>query len=303
MTASMVETRNLTKRYQRARAVDDLTLHLASGEIYGFVGLNGAGKSTTIRMLLGMTRPSHGTAYLFGRKVSQAPWGRVGYLVEGAHSYPGMTVWENLELVRRLQGVPDRGAIDRALELLGLTAYRYRRAGVLSLGNAQRLALAKALLHRPDLLILDEPANGLDPAGIVELRDLLAGLAHDQGVAILVSSHILAEVARLAIRIGIIDHGRLLTEFEANALQGRRRIVVDTRDHDAAREVLRSGGFQVRDVNGLLEVGDRRAAEHPDDIASMLAAASVPPTLLQVQEEDLEALFLRLVTENQGAAS
>ncbi|RAY12897.1 ABC transporter ATP-binding protein [Actinomadura craniellae] len=212
----MIEARELTKRYGRTTAVDGLSLRVASGEVYGFLGLNGAGKSTTIRMLLGMTRPTGGSVRLFDR--AEPDWSRVGYLVDGAHAYPGLTVRENLELTRRLRREPVPAAVDRAIELLGLTPHRDRRAGTLSQGNAQRLGLAKAVLHRPDLLILDEPANGLDPAGIVELRGTLRRLAHEDGTAILVSSHILAEVARTADRIGIIDRGRLLTEFPATDL-------------------------------------------------------------------------------------
>lgn len=209
----MIETLELTKRYGRTTAVDGLSLSIGAGEVYGFLGLNGAGKSTTIRMLLGMTRPTGGSVRLFGRAAPD--WSRVGYLVDGAHAYPGLTVRQNLEITRRLRPGTAPAAVDRAVELLGLTELRDRRAGTLSLGNAQRLGLAKAVLHRPDLLILDEPANGLDPAGIVELRGLLRRLARDEGTTILISSHILAEVGRTADRIGVIDRGRLRTEFPA----------------------------------------------------------------------------------------
>lgn len=300
---SIVETRDLTKHYGRTFAVRELNIQVAAGEIYGFLGLNGAGKSTTIRMLLGMTRPSRGTARLFGRAIARAPWKRVGYLVDGAHAYPGMTVRENLELSRRLYGVTDRGATDRVLEQLGLGTLGDRRAGTLSQGNAQRLGLARTLLHRPELLILDEPANALDPAGIVELRELLATLAREHGVAILVSSHILAEVARLATRIGIIDHGQLLTELDPSALRGRERLVLTARDRRAAGRALRDGGFQVRELGERLELTEPPAVEHPDQIASLLVGAGAPPTSLHVEREDLEALFLRLIAEHHEAAA
>lgn len=213
----MIEARELTKRYGRTVAADGVSLRIEAGEVYGFLGLNGAGKSTTIRMLLGMTRPSGGSAVLFGEP-ARPDWRRVGYLVDGAHAYPGLTTEENLEIMRRLRGVADRTAVERAMETFGLTRYRDRRAGTLSQGNAQRLGLAKAVVHRPDVLILDEPANGLDPAGIVELRELLRRFAHEDGMAIMISSHILAEVGRIADRIGIIDGGRMLTELDASAL-------------------------------------------------------------------------------------
>jgi ABC-2 type transport system ATP-binding protein len=309
VTTLAIETDDLTKRYDGMLAVDGLTLQVAPGEIYGFLGLNGAGKSTTIRMLLGMTRPTRGRAALFGEVVSpggMGPWSRVGYLVDAAHAYPGLTVRENLELARRLHKVSDPSAVDRALEDLGLTRYADRRAGALSLGNAQRLGLAKALLHRPELLILDEPANGLDPAGIVELRELLRALAHKEGVAILVSSHILAEVARIATRIAIIDGGRLLTEFETEALRQRTRgrLHVDARDREAARRALKSHGFKVCDSDeGGLEIADERALEHPEHVASLLVEAVTPPTSLHIRQEDLETLFLRLLAEHRGAVA
>ncbi|MFD1903314.1 ABC transporter ATP-binding protein [Paenibacillus rhizoplanae] len=153
-------------------------------------GLNGAGKTTTIRMLLGMIRPDSGSAYLFGRRVdagSHKLWAEVGYMVETPYSYPELTVRENLEIIRRLRSFPDRSAIDSIIDRLQLTAYRDRKAGTLSLGNGQRLGLAKAMLHHPQVLILDEPTNGLDPAGIVEVRELLRELAADQGVTIFLS--------------------------------------------------------------------------------------------------------------------
>lgn len=271
--------------------------------------VNGAGKSTTIRMPLGLTRPSRGTALLFGGRASAGvgPWRRVGYLVDAAHAYPGLTVAENLELARRLHGVTDPGAVDRVIELLGLGAYRDRRAGVLSQGNLQRLRLARALLHSPELLIPDEPVNGLDPAGIVEVRELLRRLAHQHGVTVFISSHILAEVARLATRIAIIDHGRLLAELDADDLERRShpRLLVDARDRTAAKAALQTHGFQgFDDGEGGLALEDARALEHPEDVASFLVAASVPPTSLHVWQEDLETFFLRLLSEHQqqGAA-
>ncbi len=300
-----IETGDLTKRYGDLTAVDGVGLHVGRGEIYGFLGLNGAGKSTTIRMLLGMARPTRGWVRLLGAPVStggKGPWARVGYLVDAARAYPDLSVHDNLELARRLHRVPDPATVDRAIELLALGPYRHRPAGVLSAGNLQRLGLAKALLHGPDLLVLDEPANGLDPAGIVELRELLVGLARSRGVTVFVSSHILAEVARLATRIGIIDHGRLLTELDAETLQrrSRRRLLVDARDRATARAALEARGFVVRDGGDAgLEVADDLALDRPDDVAALLAAAGTPPTELHVWQEDLEALFLRLVSEHQ----
>jgi ABC-2 type transport system ATP-binding protein len=242
-----IETENLGKRYGDVTAVEHLSLRVPEGEIYAFLGLNGAGKTTTIRMLLGMIKPTEGYAIVLGTRVrlgSRDPWRSVGYLVETPHSYPELTVVENLEVAHRLHPGTPREAIGRTLGRMGLAAYADRRTGTLSQGNAQRLGLAKALLHGPRLLILDEPANGLNPAGIVEIRELLLQLTREQGVTVFMSSHILAEVARLARRIGIIHQGRLLQELDSDELQRnrRRRLLLRARDTESAYQVLRSAG-------------------------------------------------------------
>jgi ABC-2 type transport system ATP-binding protein len=296
-----IEVNRLVKRYGDVAAVDGLSLRVARGEIYGFLGLNGAGKTTTIRLLLGMVKPTAGQAYVLGTRIQageRRPWNSVGYLVEMPRAYPELTVRENLEVFRRLRPGVEPGAVGRIIERLGLTPYAGRRAGTLSLGNAQRLGLAKALLHTPQLLILDEPANGLDPAGIVEIRNLLTGLAHEQGVTVFISSHILGEVSRLAQRIGIIHHGRLLQELDAADLprNRRRRLVLRARDGAAARAVLEAAGFSAEPAaDGRIEISDEAAMERPDEIASRLVLAGHAPTMLAVEEEDLEHHFLRLV--------
>ena len=218
---SIIETEDLGKSYGDVKAVEHLSLRVAEGEIYAFLGLNGAGKTTTIRMLLGMIKPTTGYANVLNTRIHlgmREPWKSVGYLVETPHSYAELTVLENLEVTRRLHPGTPREAIDRIIERMGLTEYAKRRTGNLSQGNAQRLGLAKALIHSPKLLFLDEPANGLDPAGIVEIRELLLELTREQGVTVFMSSHILAEVSRIANRIGIIHNGHLLQEFNTDEL-------------------------------------------------------------------------------------
>src|SRR5258708_38195892 len=185
---------SLTTRYGAIRAVDHVSLRVGRGEIYAFLGLNGAGKTTTIRMLLSMIRPSAGVAFLLGKPAhtdARELWAQVGYLVETPHAYPELTVRENLEVFRRLRGLRDVHVVDQIIKRLALTPYADRRAGTLSLGTAQRLGLAKALLHDPPLLLLDEPANGLDPAGVVEVRELPRQPADERGVTIFLSSHLL----------------------------------------------------------------------------------------------------------------
>jgi len=295
-----IETEALVKRYGAVTAVDGVSLAVPRGEIYAFLGLNGAGKTTTIRLLLGMVAPTAGEVQVLGQRIrsgERTPWAAVGYLVESADAYPELTVRENLEVMRRLRPGVERKAIARVIDRLALANYADRRAGVLSHGNKQRLGLAKALLHTPALLILDEPANGLDPAGIVEIRNLLLELVREQGVTVFMSSHILGEVARLAQRIGIIHRGRLLQELDSTELEHnrRRQLLVRTHDLDAARALLQQAGFAPTTADGTITLQDQAAVAHPDEIATQLCRAGHPPTLLVVEEEELERYFLRLV--------
>ena len=300
----VIETENLGKRYGDVQAVQGLSLRVAEGEIYTFLGLNGAGKTTTIRMLLGMIKPTAGRATVLGQRVrlgSREPWAGVGYLVETPHAYPELTVRENLEVARRLHPGTPAQAVGQVIQRLGLGAYAQRRAGVLSQGNAQRLGLAKALLHHPRLILLDEPANGLDPAGIVEIRELLLELTRQEGLTVFMSSHILAEVARLANRIGIIHAGKLLREMDLAGLEHarRRRLLVRARDLPAARQVLSAAGYAAESLpDGRLALNQPAALERPDDIASLLVQAGAPPTELLVEQEEFEDYFLRLVGAN-----
>lgn len=299
--ATVIETLGLVKRYGNITAVDKLALRVVEGEIYAFLGLNGAGKTTTIRMLLGMVKPTAGEIHVLGtsiRSSGKGPWESVGYLVETPHAYPELSVRENLEAVRRLRPGTEQTAVDRVIERLGLTGYADRRTGTLSLGNAQRLGLAKALLHNPRLLILDEPSNGLDPAGIVEIRSLLLDLTQNEGVTVFMSSHILGEVSRLAKRIGIIHQGRLVEELDVAALEQRRRrrLVIGARDVLGAQATLQRAGWAAEITSdGGLEVHADPVLDRPEMVATLLVEAGYPPTMLVVEQEDLEHFFLRLV--------
>jgi ABC-2 type transport system ATP-binding protein len=297
-----IETNQLSKTFGDVRAVDAVDLRVSTGEIYGFLGLNGAGKTTTIRALLGMIRPSGGNVKVLGQEVGphgRGPWARVGHLVERPSAYPELSVRENLDVARRLHGIQNPNAVDEAIERLDLASYGNRKAGTLSSGNLQRLGLARALLHQPELLILDEPANGLDPAGVVEIRELLGTLARENGVTVFMSSHILTEVDRLATRIGIIHEGRLIEELDTDKLEKLRakRLEVQARNLEAARISLQSAGYQFVTNDGTLVLEDEHAIEHPDDIAQMLVNAGAPPMRLAVEQENLEDYFLRLTND------
>lgn len=296
-----VETSGFSKTYGEVRAVQDVSLRVQRGEVYAFLGLNGAGKTTTIRALLGMIRPTRGTIRVLGRAVGphgHGPWSRVGHLVESPAAYPDLTVRENLEIGSRLHGRRDPREVAAMMAKLAIDRYADRRAGTLSSGNLQRLGLARAMLHDPELLILDEPSNGLDPAGVVEIRELLRSLARERGITVFMSSHILTEVDRLANRIGLIHNGRLVEELDSGRLDEirLRRLVVKARDRSAAQRALENAGFPVTDSedSDLLMLRDPRAIEFPDRVAEVLVTAGVAPTHLAVEQEDLEDYFLRM---------
>lgn len=299
---TVIHTENLSKYYGEVHAAENINLEIRQGEIYGFLGLNGAGKTTTIRMLLGMIKPVKGSVYLFGEKLGKKNfglWNRVGHLVEIPYSYPELTVRENLEIYRRLRFLNESPDPVRAvMEKLRLLPYANTRAKNLSLGNAQRLGIAKAMIHQPGLLVLDEPANGLDPEGIVEIREMLSDLAGNHGVTVFISSHILGEISRFATRIGIIHEGNMIRESEVDTLDRLRYRALKIRTLDPGRsvDVLRDKGYELsKSPDGSLEVAGDQALKHPEEISALLASAGLPPTRLLVEEEDLESYFLRII--------
>ena len=292
-----IATRALTKRYGNVLAVDALHLDVRRGEIYGFLGRNGAGKTTTIRMLLGLIRPTGGDVEVLGRRVlpgTSDVFAHVGYLVETATAYPNLTVGENLDIQRRLTRAP-RAAVAEAIELMRLGELAERRAGTLSLGNKQRLSVARALLHRPDVLVLDEPANALDPAGIVEVRELLRSLVDEHGVTVFMSSHILAEVAHLADRIGIVHEGCLLEELDRDQLRAKERLYVEVgaSEPERAAALLTAAGFaHLERADDKLRVYDAKG--RVPEMARVLVGAGLAVTEITQAHEDLETHFLRL---------
>jgi ABC-2 type transport system ATP-binding protein len=303
---AVIRTENLSKHYGKLKAVDNVSINVQKGEIYGFLGLNGAGKTTTIKMLLGLIRPISGNSYLNGRIVNPGNsdmWKDVGYLVEVPYSYPDLTVRENLEIIRRLRFINDTDPVDKIIDTLKLGQYRDVVARNLSLGNSQRLGIAKALIHHPAILLLDEPANGLDPAGIVEIRELLKDLALNHGVTIFISSHILGEISKLATRIGIIHEGSLVQESSISEMEKLRKhcLEIRTKDLNATYNILESRGYTVkRSENGTLEVTGNEALSQPENIAVMLVQSGYAPSLLKVEEENLEAFFLRMIKTKGG---
>ena len=310
--SEIISTTNLTKTYGEINVVDNVNLSVKRGEIFGFLGLNGAGKTTTIRMLLGMIAPTSGECYLKGQKVSGGSiniWRDVGYIVETPHSYPELTVKENLLIVRKLRGIEDNSCVNWIIKKLRLEEYASKKAKHLSLGNAQRLGIAKAIIHKPKILILDEPTNGLDPAGIVEVRQLLIDLATNSGVTIFVSSHKLDEISRIATNIAIIHDGKLIKEIDGKQLESqlRKSLILDGKDRIAMKSILAKAGYKVyvQDRSSTeeyfpLQIKDEGAVSAAEKIATLLVNAGHPPTLLRVEKEDLERYFLRSIEEIGG---
>ena len=298
LNSEIIYTDSLIKKYTDIVAVDSVSIHVKRGEIYGFLGLNGAGKTTTIRMLLGMIKPTSGQFRLFGKELSGncSVWNQVGYMVERSQSYPNLSVHENLKVITRLRRLND-ASIDEIVELLHLEPYYNVKARNLSQGNLQRLGLAKALIHKPQLLILDEPVNGLDPSGIVQTRTLFQKLA-ESGTTIFISSHILTEISRLANRIGIIHQGKLVRELFTDELEKEliKKQIINTTDNSKAQKVLKASGFEpkISEENNL-EIADSNNKIKPEEISKILVEKDCPPKQLYKFTEDLEHYFLRII--------
>lgn len=227
----VLETENLTKTYGKNKVVNAVSMHVKKGDIYGFIGKNGAGKTTFMRMAAGLAAPTEGSLKLFGSKEAEQQRKRIGTLIEETGVYPNMTAEENLEIVRRTLGITEKNSVKDMLEFVGLDKAGRKKVKNFSMGMKQRLGLAISLLRSPDFLILDEPINGLDPSGIKEVRDLLLKLNKEKQITILISSHILGELSKVATRYGIIRDGVLIEEFDAEELAEKckrcQKVVVD----------------------------------------------------------------------------
>ncbi|MEV6215873.1 ABC transporter ATP-binding protein [Nocardia sp. NPDC051833] len=290
MNDSIVVTDGLTKRYGEHRAVDAVSMRVAAGEIYGFLGPNGAGKTTTLRMLAGLIRPSAGTALVHGRAPGDpAVLRRIGVLIEGPGFYPYLSGRDNLGILARYRG--HRPAdVEQALARVGLTDRADDRFRTYSLGMKQRLGVGAALLGDPDLLILDEPTNGLDPAGLAEMRTLIVELAAD-GHTVLLSSHQLAEVQEICHRVGVISGGRLLAESTVAELRGSATLVVRAEPADSALTAIRSVAPARAGVDGIRV--ETTAATAPE-VARAVVAAGVDLLELRVDEKSLEEVFFEM---------
>jgi ABC-2 type transport system ATP-binding protein len=296
-----VAVERLTKRYGRELAVDDLSFEVPAGRVVGFLGPNGAGKSTTLRAIVGLTAPTSGTTTVLGRPFHDLddPARTVGSIVDGVGYHPGRRAIDELRISARTAGLP-RSRCEEVLDLVGLADAAGKRVGAFSLGMRQRLGLAQALLGDPAVLLLDEPANGLDPQGIRWVRRLLRDLA-DDGRAILVSSHLLAEIARLADDLVVIRRGRFVTEGTVeqltSAATGAAVVVVDSVDDGALARHLRDLGAGVTPEDGQLRVTGVTA----EAVGRAALDAGVALTELRDAAIELEDVFLELTADDGGA--
>jgi len=295
-----LKTCGLAKRYKDKKVVDGVSINVKKGEIYGFLGQNGAGKTTTIRMIMGLVKPSEGEIELFGQRVLPGEYrhfNRIGSIIETPGFYPNLTARENLEIHRRLMGVTNKEYLDEALEITGMWDVSSKKVKSFSLGMKQRLGLARALLHRPELLILDEPTNGLDPVGIKEVRRLIQDLSLKRNITIFMSSHILSEVQQLATRIGIIHNGKLLEEIDYETLKKKNRHYIELRVNDDKRAAfLLENQLQVKDYL-VMEPGVIRVYERLNDssgVNGMLFENGVEVNGISIMNDSLEDYFIRL---------
>lgn len=305
MYMHIIEASKLSYRFSRndKPVLDNIQLQVKEGSIYGFLGPNGAGKTTTLRLILGLLRKQEGDIFIFGeafgrRRVQLLH--RIGTLIESPSVYGHLTATENLAVWQKVFQCP-RSRIAEVLKIVGLQDTGFKKARQFSLGMKQRLGIAAALLHQPDLLVLDEPTNGLDPAGIVEMRELLKKLNQEQGITILISSHLLPEIEKLATDVGIIHRGQMLFQGTLEALMQRQRqasrIVMETGDNPAALQLLAGLHIPARiEGNGI----SLAAAEKPvlADINRQLVQQGIDVWRIAAVEEDLESVFMNLTNTN-----
>ncbi len=303
----IIETKNLTKQYGSQKSVDSLNIHVKKSRIYGLLGRNGAGKTTTMKMLLGLTKPTSGEVKIWGRPLhgnEKSLLPRIGSLIESPGFYPNLTGYENLKIFAALRGIADQRAVSDALELVSLPTRDKKLFSQYSLGMKQRLAIALAVMHDPELLILDEPINGLDPIGIAEVRNFIRELCDAKGKTILISSHILSEIALLADDIGIIDRGLLLEEESLAELEAKssRHVCFQVSDTTKAAGILEHTfheyRYTIQDIHTLLLHNMDLSVGR---IITAFVANGIEVSGAFISEESLEDYFKR-VTGGEGIA-
>ena len=295
----VLETNGLSKQYKNFKALDGLTMHVPKGAIYGFIGKNGAGKTTLIRQICGLQKPTVGSYSLYGtdctdREIAKARR-RMGAVVETPSIYLEMTAEENLRQQYQILGIPSTEGIAELLELVRLSDTGKKKAGNFSLGMRQRLGIATALAGDPDFLVLDEPVNGLDPQGIIEMRELILKLNRERRITFLISSHILDELSRLATRYGFIDRGHMVKEISAEALElvCRNAIHIEVDDTAKLAAVLEEKGLSYTVLSGT--EADIYGKIGVTELVTLLAERGCTVASMQERDESLESYYIRLV--------
>lgn len=299
----IVSTHNLSKRYGNAYRVNDVNLSVCEGDIYGFLGPNGAGKSTTLKMILGLTRPTDGKVTVFGKDFEanrRLILSQTGSLIESPSYYGHLTGLENMRVIQRLRGVPDKNVLE-ALKIVRLENQKDKKVSQYSLGMKQRLGIAMALLSFPKLLILDEPTNGLDPAGIGEIRELIKSLPQRYGITVLISSHLLSEIEQIATSVGIINDGMMMFQGSMDALKNKSRptISIKTRHNILAQEILSSKGFSPLQQEDSL-VFESLTDEQVTQANRSLVAANIDVLRIEEHKKNLESIFLDITGKERS---
>ena len=307
MSEYVIETKGLTKEYNGKRSVSDLNLHIKKGRIYGLLGRNGAGKTTTMKMILNLIDSSAGEVIVFGKsmkKHNKAILPRIGCLIESPGFYPNLTGTENLKIFAQLRGIPKRNAIKESLELVGLKYNDKKLFSQYSMGMKQRLAIALAVMHDPEILILDEPINGLDPIGIAEVRTFIRKLCTEKGKTILISSHILSEIELIADDIGIIDNGVLLEEESLEELKNMNKKYIKLVAHNDSKAVkVLEACFNIKNYsvekNGTIKIYDLDLVI--PELVRELVNEGIAVEEIRMKEDTLENYFKR-ITGGAGIA-
>ncbi len=297
MSEYVLETSELTKTYARKNAVDHINLKIRKGDIYGFIGKNGAGKTTTIKMVVGLNNPTSGKMELFGSENLQEGRKKVGTVIENPAIYPYLSARQNIEAQRIMKGVKDKSITDDLLDIVGLKDTGRKKAKNFSLGMKQRLAIALALVGDPEFLLLDEPINGLDPTGIKDIRELILKLNREAGITILISSHILGELAKIATAYGVINNGVLVEQFSAEELREKVKpcLKITVNDPERAVSVLKEnlGISDIEVQNNSIKVYEM--LDKSMEINSVLEANDIIVQFLTKENGDYENYFIKLM--------
>lgn len=300
---NILKTIDITKKFSKKVAVSSVNMTIKKGDIYGFIGRNGAGKTTLIKMLVGLSQPTSGSIELFDTKNLNKVRSKIGTVIEAPAFVPHLSARQNMLIQWKLLGTKDKSIIDETLKLVGLENVGRKKVKKFSLGMKQRLGIAMTLMGEPDLLILDEPTNGLDPEGIIEIRQMLKKLNQEKGLTILISSHILGELSKLATRYGIINDGVLVDEFTEEELVERCQssLVVKVNDVNKASEILKSElnteKFSVLNEN-TLEVFD--FIDSPGTVNTVLAKNDIVVESISKKSVDLEEYFMKVIGGNKN---